>query len=168
MSSESLSEPTVPLWLRIDEFIAAASLVVTVLSVVWGVITRYLFPQPAAWAYEVAVIAFAWCVFFGASACVRLRLHADVDVIVVLFPKSWQRATDIFNWFLLAAFFALLVVLFAMQAVLTMHVLTIALGLPRSVIYGPLALACLMMFGHHVALWGSWNRPYPAAAIETE
>ncbi len=168
MSSESVSEPTAPFWLRVDEFIAAASLVVTVLTVVWGVITRYLLPQPAAWAYEVAVIAFAWSVFFGASACVRLRLHADVDIIVVLFPKSWQRAIDVFNWFLLAGFFALLAVLFGMQAILTMHVLTIALSLPRSVIYGPLALACLMMLGHHLALWGSWNRPHPTAPIETE
>jgi hypothetical protein len=59
-------------------------------------------------------------------------------------------------------------VLFGMQAILTMHVLTIALSLPRSVIYGPLALACLMMLGHHLALWGSWNRSHPAAPIETE
>lgn len=162
MSTDTSAEPATPWWLRIDEFIAAIALIATVLSVAWGVVTRYLFPQPAPWAYEVAVIAFAWCVFFGAAVGVRLRLHADIDVVVALFPKAAQRAVDIFNWLLLAALFAILAVLFAWQAALTLHVYTIALSLPRTVLYAPLAVACLMMLGHHLMLWGYWNRSVPA------
>ena len=76
----------------LEEIIAGVSLVVVVGSVVWGLITRYICPQPAAWSYEVATIAFAYVVFFGAAAGVRYRLHSDIDVLVVMFPERLQRA----------------------------------------------------------------------------
>ena len=168
MLSEIGDAPSAPWWIRLDEIIAAAALVTTVLAVVWGVITRYIFPQPAGWAYEVAVIAFAWCVFFGASAGVRLRLHADVDFVVTLLPSAVQRVIDIFNWVLLAVLFSALAALFAWQAVSTRHVYTIALSLPRSVVYAPLALACLMMLGHHLMTIGSRNKRRENATNVTE
>ena len=40
-----------------DEAIAVLALLVTVLSVTWGVVTRYVTAQPAVWASEVAAIA---------------------------------------------------------------------------------------------------------------
>lgn len=146
-----------PLWHRLDEAIAALCLMVTVGAIVWGVVTRYLMPQPAAWTYEVATIAFAWTVFFGAAAGVRRHLHADIDILVATFPPRLQHFVDIGNWVLLAAFFALLAGLFAWQAVITQHVYTIALSLPRSVVYAPIAVACLLMLVHHLALWGRWR-----------
>jgi TRAP-type C4-dicarboxylate transport system permease small subunit len=123
------------------------------------VITRYLFPQPAAWTYEIAVITFAWCVFFGAAAGIRLRLHADIDLLVKLFPERWQRVVDVMNWLLLVILFAVLAVLFVVQSFASVHIYTIALSLPRTVLYAPLALACLLMLFHHLRLWGSWNQP---------
>jgi len=161
MSSDANAEPAAPWWLRIDEFIAAISLVATVLSVAWGVITRYFFPQPAAWTYEIAVITFAWCVFFGAAAGIRLRLHADIDLLVKLFPARWQRVVDVMNWLLLVILFAVLAVLFVVQSFASLHIYTIALSLPRTVLYAPLAFACLLMLFHHLRLWGSWNQPGP-------
>ena len=44
---------------RADEAIGVLCAVAIVLSITWGVVTRYLFPQPAAWTFEVAVIAFS-------------------------------------------------------------------------------------------------------------
>ncbi|WP_211109646.1 TRAP transporter small permease [Azospirillum oleiclasticum] len=142
---------------RVDEFIAMAALLVVVGSVAWGVVTRYLFPQPAAWSYEVATIGFAWMVFFGAAAGVRRRAHADIDVLVVMLPRSMQRAVAVFNWWLLTGFFALLTVLFAWQAVVAHHVYTVALVLPRSVIYAPLAVASALMLIQHLALERPWR-----------
>ena len=155
-----------PLWVRLDEVIASVCLVVTVASIAWGVVTRYLLPQPAAWTYEVATICFAWTVFFGASAGVRRGLHADIDVLVLTFPERWRKAVDVGNWVLLAVFFAAMCGLFVWQAVVTHHVYTIALSLPRSVIYAPIALACLMMLGHHLALWGRWTNVVTPLADE--
>ncbi len=161
-----MPEPVVrdPWWMRIDEGIAIVSLVVTVGSVVWGVVTRYLFPQPAAWTYEVATMAFAWMVFFGAATGVRRGLHADIDIVVHLLPERWQTAVDIGNWILLAVFFATMGGLFALLARNTTHVYTVALSLPQTFIYAPLAVACLMMLIYHLARWGRWRAADPVDA----
>ncbi len=156
----------VPLWHRLDEAIGIVCLIITTGSVSWGVITRYLFPQPAAWTYEVATMSFAWLVFFGTAAGVRYRMHADIDIVVATFPAKWQRIVAIANWVLLALLFALMVGLFAWQAVVTHTIYSIALNLPRSLIYGPIAVACLMMLVHHMAFWGSWNDPAVEPAPE--
>ena len=65
-----------------------------ILSVAWGVITRYITAQPATWAGELAVIAFAWVVFLGASACFKYRLHASIDMVTALLPDG-GRAVDL-------------------------------------------------------------------------
>lgn len=143
---------------RIDEMIAIACLIVIVAAVSWGVITRYILPQPAAWTYEVATIGFAWLVFFGAAAGVRRRMHADIDMLVVTFSPRARHAVAVFNWWLLTAFFALLTVLFVWQSIVGHSVYTIALSLPRSVIYAPIALASLMMLLQHLGLDRPWRK----------
>ena len=133
-------------------------MIIVVGSVLWGVLTRYVFPQPAAWSYEVATISFAWLTFFGAAAGVRYRLHSDIDVFVVKFPDRWQRAVALFNFWMLAAFFAALAVFFAFHTVDAHKSTTIALNLPRSAIYAPLALASALMLLRHVQVWRDPNR----------
>ncbi|NPC58362.1 TRAP transporter small permease subunit [Caenimonas sp. S4] len=123
-----------------------------VFSITWGVVTRYLFPQPAAWTFEAAVIAFSWLVFFGAAACIRWRMHADVDALVALFPAPLRRAIFIFNWFLLAALFAVLAAMFAWQAVIAHSIRVVSLDVPRSLVYTPMAIASVLMLVQHVLL----------------
>jgi TRAP-type C4-dicarboxylate transport system permease small subunit len=120
------------------------------------VVSRYVFPQPAAWTYEVAVIAFAYLVFFGAVAGVRLGTPAAIDGLVAALPSGWQAAIAWFNYLLLAAFFLALALLFAWQAWITRNVHTIALDLPRTVIYAPLAAASLGMLVQHLAVMRPW------------
>lgn len=144
--------PRALLW-RTEELIAGAALVVVIGSVLWGVVTRYVFPQPAAWSYEVATIGFAYVVFFGAAAGVRYRLHSDIDVLVRMFPEPWQRAVALFNFWLLFGLFLSLTVFFAIHGVHAHQSLTIALNLPRSVLYAPLSLASAFMLLRHVQVW---------------
>ena len=137
---------------RIDEAIAVACMLAIVFSIAWGVVTRYLFPQPAAWTFEAAVIAFGWLVFFGSAACIRWRMHADVDALVALFPPPVRRAVFIFNWFLLAGLFVILAAMFAWQAVLAHEIRVVSLDIPRSVVYAAMAVASLLMLLQHVLL----------------
>jgi TRAP-type C4-dicarboxylate transport system permease small subunit len=138
---------------HVEDFFAGLAMVVVVGSVVWGVLTRYVFPQPAAWSYEVATIGFAWLVFFGAAGGIRYRLHSDIDVLVMKFPVSWQRGVALFNFVLLAAFFAALSIFFAIHTVDAHQSQTVALNLPRSVIYAPLAVASALMLVRHIQVW---------------
>ena len=137
---------------RADEAIGVLCAVTIVLSITWGVVTRYLFPQPAAWTFEVAVIAFGWLVFFGAAACIRWRMHADVDALVAMFPPAVRRGIFIFNWWLLAALFATLTAMFVWQAVIAHSIRVVVIDLPRSVVYAPMAIASALMLVQHVLL----------------
>ena len=137
---------------RIDEAIGVACMLAIVGSISWGVITRYMFPQPAAWTFEAAVIAFGWLVFFGAAACIRWRMHADVDALVALFPAPVRRAIFIANWFLLAGLFLVLAAMFAWQAVIAHQIRVVSLDIPRSIVYAPMSIASLLMLLQHVLL----------------
>lgn len=137
---------------RIDEAIGVACMLAIVGSIFWGVVTRYLFPQPAAWTFEAAVIAFGWLVFFGSAACIRWRMHADVDVLVAAFPPALRRAVFIFNWCLLALLFVVLAAMFAWQAVIAHSIQVVSLNIPRSAVYAPMAVASVLMLLQHLLL----------------
>ena len=87
-----------PTWRRVgdqfEEIVACIALAAVVLAVSWGVITRYITAQPAAWASEVATLAFAWVVFFGATACIKYRLHPSIDMLVTRLPRPLQLAVE--------------------------------------------------------------------------
>ena len=152
---------------RADEAIGVLCAVAIVLSITWGVVTRYLFPQPASWTFEVAVIAFGWLVFFGAAACIRWRMHADVDALVAMFPPAVRRAIFIFNWWLLAALFAVLTAMFVWQAVIAHSIHVVVIDIPRSVVYGPMAFASLLMLLQHVLLkpWATGWKWQPSSEM---
>jgi TRAP-type C4-dicarboxylate transport system permease small subunit len=137
---------------RIDEAIGVVCMAAIVLSITWGVITRYFFPPPAAWSFEAAVIAFGWLVFFGSAACIRWRMHADVDALVAVMPPSWRRAIFIGNWLLLAGLFVVLTAMFVWQSMIAHSIHLVSMNLPRSVVYAPMAVASGLMFVQHLLL----------------
>lgn len=144
---------------RIDEAVGVLALLAILGSILWGVISRYVFPQPATWTYEIALLTFGYLVFFGAVAGVRLRTHAAIDVLVAAFPHSMQRGVVWFNYILLALFFAVMTGMFLWQAWIARNVHTIALDLSRSFAYAPLALASAAMLVQHLIVERPWAAP---------
>lgn len=71
-----------------EEWVAAFALMVVFASVVWGVIARYVAPQPATWSNELATIGFAWVVFLGAAAAAKKHLHLGVDLVTARMAPS--------------------------------------------------------------------------------
>lgn len=134
-----------------DEAIGAAALLVTVGSVTWGVITRYITAQPAVWASEVAGIAFAWLTFFGASACFRHRAHPSIDMLVARLPAGPQRAVRFAMDLLVAVFLGYFAWLGLHFSVAAWDNPTAVLRLPMTVVYGPITVATLMMLTRHLA-----------------
>ena len=74
-----------------EETIAGLALAVVFVSVSWGVVARYVAPQPAVWSNELATIGFAWVVFLGAAAGARRRLHIGVDLVTARLPAAMQH-----------------------------------------------------------------------------
>ncbi|TCP86145.1 TRAP-type C4-dicarboxylate transport system permease small subunit [Rhizobium sp. PP-CC-2G-626] len=157
ISAETSTEP--PLWSlrRLDEAVGVLALLVIVVSILWGIVSRYIFPQPAAWTYELAILAFSYLVFFGAIAGARLGTHAAIDVLVGALPERWQDGVRWFNYVLLTVFFVLMTGLFFWQAWTSRNVHTIALDLSRSIAYAPLAIASAGMLVQHLIVERPWR-----------
>ena len=130
---------------RFEELVAAAAVVVIIASVGWGVVTRYVTEQPAAWASEVATLGFAWVVFFGASACVKYRLHPAIDILVERLPAGLQQAVRVFNHVLLLSFFAFMTWFGTRFAIDAWDSPSAVLRIPQTWLYGPVALCSALM-----------------------
>ncbi len=138
-------------WLdHAEEIVASAALVVVVLATGWGVITRYITAQPAAWAGEVSTIGFAWVVFLGAVACIKYRMHPAVDVPLGRLPTPLRVALVWTNHGLLLAFFAFMAVFGTRFAIDAWGNPSPVLRAPMTVLYGPVAVAFALMFVRYV------------------
>lgn len=130
---------------RFEEIVAAIAVAVIIASVGWGVITRYVTEQPAAWASEIATLGFAWVVFFGAAACVKYRLHPAIEVLVERLPEGLQRAVRVFNHVLLLSFFGFMVWFGTRFAIDAWDSPSPVLRMPQTWLYGPVALCSALM-----------------------
>jgi TRAP-type transport system small permease protein len=63
-----------------------------------------------------------------------------------------QRAIFIGNWLLLAGLFIVLTAMFVWQAVIAHSIHLVSMNVPRSVVYGPMAVASGLMFVQHLLL----------------
>lgn len=133
-----------------EEIVASIALVVVVLATSWGVITRYITAQPAAWAGEVSTIGFAWVVFFGAVACIKYKLHPAVDVPLGRLPAPLRLALVWINHALLLAFFVFMFVFGTRFAIDAWSNPSPVLRSPMTVLYGPVALCFALMFVRYV------------------
>ena len=123
-----------------EETIAALALAVVFLSVVWGVIARYIAPQPAAWSNELATIAFAWLVFLGAAAGVKRRLHVGVDLVTARLSPRVQRIIAIVVAVFLAVTLAYIAWLATRLGLASLNRPTPVLRLPMTVVHAAVAI----------------------------
>lgn len=134
-------------WLldQFEEVLASLAVVVIVFSVSWGVITRYITEQPAAWASEVATLGFAWLVFFGAAACVKYNLHPAIDMLAERLGPRGQRRLRGINHVLVLAFCAFMTFFGTRFAIDAWGNPSPVLRLPLTWLYGPVALSFALM-----------------------
>ena len=147
-------------WLdQFEELVASLAVVVIVLSVSWGVITRYITEQPAAWASEIATLAFAWLVFFGAAACVKYGLHPAIDMLIIRLAPGAQQICRWVNHALVLGFCGFMVIFGTRFAIDAWSNPSPVLRLPLTWLYGPVAFCFGLMALRYVQLlrgrtWG--------------
>ncbi|MFY0647623.1 TRAP transporter small permease [Sulfitobacter geojensis] len=73
---------------RLEDFVSFTALSVLVLSVLWGVMTRYVTERPAVWTTELSGILFTWVVFIGAMTALRDGRHIRVTLLIDILPTS--------------------------------------------------------------------------------
>lgn len=131
---------------QFEEIVAGAALVVVVLSVCWGVVTRYITEQPATWAGEVAAMAFAWMVFVGASAALKRGMHVYIDMLLLALPPGPRRAMTLAADAIVLAFLAIGLALATEFAIDSWDNPTSVLRMPLTTIYAAVMVgfACLL------------------------
>lgn len=131
---------------QFEEILAGAALVVVVLAVCWGVVTRYVTAEPATWAGEVAAIAFAWLIFVGASAALKRAMHVHIDMLLILLPEAPRRAVTLAGDAIVLVFLAVGLVLAVEFSIDSWDSPTSVLRLPLSIVYGSVVagFACLL------------------------
>lgn len=135
---------------QFEEIVASTATAVVILSVGWGVITRYITEQPAAWASEVATLGFAWVVFFGAAACVKYHLHPAIDLLTNRLGPRAGAVVRAFNHLLLFAFYGFMVWFGTRFAIDAWDSPTAVLRLPQTVLYGPVTFCFALMAVRHL------------------
>jgi len=130
---------------QFEEIVASVAVVVVVLSVSWGVLTRYVTSQPATWAGEIATLAFAWVVFFGASACIKYQMHPTIDLLLNRLPRGLRRVVAGLNHLLLLAFCGFMVWFGTRFAIDAWESPSAVLRLPMTWLYGPVAFCFALM-----------------------
>lgn len=129
-----------------EECLAGAALVIVVLAVCWGVVTRYITAQPAAWAGEVAAIAFAWTVFVGSSAALKRGMHVNIDMLLIFLPPPARRVVVLASDAIVLAFLVIGLGLAVEFAIDSWDNPTSVLRLPLSTVYAAVMVgfACLL------------------------
>jgi TRAP-type C4-dicarboxylate transport system permease small subunit len=118
---------------HIEEVVASALLVLTFGIVALQIVTRFVFRDPLFWTEEAARYAFVWIVALGASAAVTSRTHITMDIVpMMLPPRTRLAALMLLAWY---GFFG---------ALRANNVMSIAIGVPESWLYGALPVFAVL------------------------
>jgi len=141
-----------------EESVAGFALVVIIAATCWGVLTRYVTAQPAAWSGEVASIAFAWLVFVGAAAGFKYGMHVTIDMLVTRLPDGLRRVVMAMADLLVLAFLVALLVLALEFSIDALDDPTSVLRLPRTVTYPSVVVgAVCMLLRYGRTAWRRWK-----------
>lgn len=85
MKSEALRKLSMP-----TAIVCAVLFVALLVTVIWGVLTRYLLGDQARWTEELARFLLVWVSFLGAALAYAGQQHLGIDLLVARFD-SWTR-----------------------------------------------------------------------------
>ncbi|MDR1933261.1 MAG: TRAP transporter small permease [Spirochaetales bacterium] len=80
-----------------EEGVSCLALTVVIVVVFINVIARYFLKNPITWSDEIAATGFVWCIFLGASACYKRKMHIGIDIIINLFPQDAQKIISVLS-----------------------------------------------------------------------
>ena len=132
---------------KILRYLIALVFTVMLVSMVYLVITRYVFHNAPSWCEELARFGFVYLVFLASPIAVRHGQHLHVDFISSRYKPVTKHIVSIFSNI---AGVGVLVFLFVLAGKLCFEVTTLsgAMLLPLKYVYAaiPLGSACMILF----------------------
>ncbi|SLM18152.1 putative 2,3-diketo-L-gulonate TRAP transporter small permease protein YiaM [uncultured spirochete] len=104
-----MNEKKKSVFIYIIEIISNCSLAIMFLSVMAGVISRYILKSPLFWTDELSRYLMIYMVFFGSALSFRADKHPSLTFIIDKLPKKWRLIWDLVIDLLLMAILVLLI-----------------------------------------------------------
>jgi TRAP-type C4-dicarboxylate transport system permease small subunit len=124
---------------KVEGAVVLSCVVLVVMSVLWGVLTRYVSQKPAAWTGEVASIAFCWAGFVGAAFIYGGNCHPRIFDSTTISSALPRQALGSLSFVLQVVVLIAVAVLAVKQIGINMINPTAVLRLPGSIYYLPVA-----------------------------
>jgi TRAP-type C4-dicarboxylate transport system permease small subunit len=83
-----MKQKTLLIFNNFEEIIAGTALFITVLLTTLNVLSRYFLKSAITGIEEIVVLCFTWCVFIGASACYKRKMHYGIDLLFIALPPK--------------------------------------------------------------------------------
>ena len=138
------------LFRNVHEIISGFALVVVIVSVCYGVVSRYLLHQPATWSNELATVTFTWVVFIGASAAFKHKMHIGIDLLVKSLPKNPRVIVVTLVNILILVFLGYVTVSGLSFSIISYKQPTSVLRIPKTYVFLAVPIGFGLMFMHHV------------------
>jgi TRAP-type C4-dicarboxylate transport system permease small subunit len=120
---------------NIPEIVSGIALLIVILGVCYGVISRYAFNRSATWANELATITFTWVVFLGASAAFKRKLHIGIDLLVKSVPPTLRTGLEILANMIILVFIGYMTVMGVIFSLQAYKQPTSVLRIPNTYVY---------------------------------
>jgi TRAP-type C4-dicarboxylate transport system permease small subunit len=144
-----------------EDWVALAIFWVMALAVFLQFFTRYVLNDSYAWTEEIATYCLIGVVFIGASMCVRLSRHIQVDLVYRYLPRPVGRALSTMIDLIRIAFFgyATKLVWVYIQIIGDEQMTTI--NFPKNFVYYAVLLGFVLMLGRSVQVaLQNWRQGY--------
>ena len=135
---------------NIPEILSGAALLIVILSVCYGVISRYVLHRPATWSNELATITFTWVVFLGASAAFKRKMHIGIDLLVKSVSPKLRKGLELLANLVVLLFIAYMTV---MGVIFSLHAYkqpTSVLRIPNTYVYMAVPVGFALMLCYEI------------------
>ena len=133
---------------RIAETILVTVFVIMTVSVIWQVMSRYLFNISASWTEELSRYCLMWLAMLGAAYITGKREHIEIDVLFEKFSLKNQQRLEYFIEILIIIFAVTVMVIgggYLMYMTFYLEQKSPALQVPLGYIYSILPLSGLLI-----------------------
>ena len=133
---------------KITENVLVVVFFVMTLSVVWQVLSRYMFNISASWTEELARFCLMWLAVLGAAYITGKRQHIEIDYFFDMFSTENKRKLDYFIEFLILLFAIVVLIIggaYLMYMTFYLEQKSPALQVPLGFVYSILPLSGILM-----------------------
>lgn len=144
-----------------EDWVALAIFWVMALAVFLQFFTRYVLNDSYAWTEEIATYCLIGVVFIGASMCVRLSRHIQVDLVYRYLPQPVGRALSTVIDLIRIAFFGYAIKLVWVYIQIIGDESMTTINLPKDYVYYAVLAGFVLMFARSIQVAAqNWRQGY--------